>query len=172
MPPCTDPRRQFRRLQAVLNLSRHYATCAAVVTMARRANAPVPGMPELDAAALERFRRIRSSLLLGAEVPDVTAELSAFFYATHRAMCSALTPEVEAYARERVAALGERKRWLLRHRREWAVGEDTLLWRQIEEELREIDTELGEYGAFVSFVHANTRRHGAPGVGQGVARCT
>jgi hypothetical protein len=143
----------------VLKLSTHYADFAAVVAMARRANAPVRGMPELDAAQLARFWRIRHALLLGEQVPDVTAELSAFFRATHGIMTEALTPEVEAYARARVAASSERQQWLLRERQDWGVDENTLLWQQTEHELRDIRTELCQYRAFETFGRANRRGH-------------
>jgi hypothetical protein len=132
----------------VLKLSTHYADFAAVVAMARRANAPVRGMPELDAAQLARFWRIRHALLLGEQVSDVTAELYAFFRATRGIMTEALTPEVEAYARARVIASAERQQTLLRERERFGVGENTLLWQQTEQELRDIRSELCQYRAF------------------------
>lgn len=63
-PVCTRPRQLFLRLQAVLNLCKHHTNIAAVVAMARRANAPVPGMPELDAAMQARFSDIRHTCFL------------------------------------------------------------------------------------------------------------
>ena len=157
-PECTHPRQLFLRLQAVLNLCKHYTNIAAVVAMARRANAPVPGMPELNAAVQARFSGIRSALLLGEAVPDVTAELVDFFRATHAAMTRALTPEVEAYARERVAALRERQDWLLGVRQASGGRPDTLLWQQTEGELQGIRTELCEYRAFAAFGRASGRK--------------
>ena len=158
MPECTHPRQLFLHLQAVLNLCKHYTNIAAVVAMARRANAPVPGMPELDAAVLARFSGIRRTLLLGQPVPDVTAELVDFFRATHASMTRALTPEVEAYARARVAALRERQEWLLGVRQEWGAGKHTLLWQQTEDEIQGIRTELCEYRAFEAFGRAGGRK--------------
>jgi len=147
-PECTHPRQLFLRLQAVQKLCKRYTKLAAVVAMARRANAPVPGLPELDAAVLARFYGIRRTLLLGEPVPDVNAELVDFFRATHAAMTRAQTPEVEAYARERVAALRERQDWLLGVRQASGVRSDTLLWQQTEHEIEGIRTELCEYRAY------------------------
>lgn len=155
---CTHPQQLFLRLRAVLNLCKHYTKFAAVVAMARRANAPVPGMPELDAAELAHFWSIRHALLLGQQVPDITADLSAFFHATHATMTRGLTPEVEAYARARVAALHERQQCLLGVRQKWGAGKDTLLWQQTEDELQGIRTELCEYRAFEAFGRANGRK--------------
>lgn len=72
-------------------------------------------------------------------------------------MTRALTPEVEAYARERVAALRELQDWLLGVREQWGVGIDTLLWQQTEDELQGIRTELCEYRAFEAFRRKRTR---------------
>ena len=157
-PECTHPRQLFLRLQAVWNLCKHYTHIAAVVAMARRANAPVPGMPELDAAVLARFSGIRRTQLLGQPVPDVTAELVDFFRATHASMTRALTPEIEAYARARVAALRERQEWLLGVRQEWGAGKHTLLWQQTEDEIQGIRTELCEYRAYEASGRARGRQ--------------
>ena len=146
-PLSTHPQLAFW-LNAVLEISQHYVNFAAVVAMARRANAPVRGVPGLDVAVLVRFYRIWRALYLGEQVPDITGELSAFFDATQEIMTQALTPEVQAYARVRVTASAKRKKKLLRERERLGVGENTLLWQQTEHELRDIRTELCQYRAF------------------------
>ena len=154
MPLSLHQQLVIQRLETLFALCNYYRIFSAVVAMARRANAPVPGMPELDAAKLERFRNIRDALLVGRQVPNISAELYTFFHATQGCISRALTPEVEHYARLRVATSHERQQWLQHECCKWEAGTDTLLWQQIKDELRDIRTELCEYRAFEAFWRA------------------